>query len=871
MNSGPKDSRHLQATLPDRIPEILAPAGGRAQFFAAMNAGADAVYLGLKDFNARGRAENFSLDDLRELVPFAKKQKMKVLVTLNIILKDVEFPKLIDYLAELQWIGIEAVIIQDLGVARIVRQYFPQIKMHASTQMAVHNLSGVLQAHELGFKRVVVARELTMQELKLISQKVPDSVELEAFCHGSLCYSYSGLCFFSGAEDARSGNRGECAYTCRKPYKIISEPGHGFLFSMKDLDTSQDLEKLVMTGVHTFKIEGRKKDAQYVSSVVSLYRQQLNAIFGFDTVPSGRSGLKERDFRRDLSFSFHRETTSFYMNGRYHENVIDLDNPTHKGIFVGKVKNLVNRSITFTTKEPLELYDGLRVELSESVYHAKPQHGQVVTARLDSAQDKYQNKVCQFSLREFKSGGKRASTTTKGRLIEVTVPKGVPLPSIGDSIYKVRSNELKRHTDALSQPKGPHRITPLKQVQLRVMIEELPQNELAIIASAYHHDFLLLSTQATWPALRPEKSASLKEDLQQSLSIFGSTGIAAQVDVLGDDQWFVPRKLIKTLKQQLSDKLHQQVQQYTKESAHKAQAACTFPENLLKPNTAPIYHLKVDRIETIHHLLSYRKQHQQFQVGELIFEPKRAFLETMSPDDLFQTVFAKSKELGATLRFAIPTVLRMWDEPLLKRWVKAYHAQGGRAYEVGNLGAFDLLNKWGAEPQSLTSDFTLYALNNQAVQALASMGLERICLSIEDDQTSLKMKLKQWPLTSVKPEIILYKDTPLFIGEACSLTALHNGCPSAKVCGYRSLEIENHEGERFFVAHESCKSVVYGEDAYGISQHRAVLQQSGVANFRIDFLTRPYDEAGVHRVLSACISGQAIPQTQPANFSRELI
>ncbi|MBL8994027.1 MAG: U32 family peptidase, partial [Spirochaetia bacterium] len=243
-----------------RIPEILAPAGGREQFFAALHAGADAVYLGLEKFNARARAQNFSLEDLSELLPIARRYGMRVLLTLNVVIKENEVAELVKTLARLEPLGIHALIIQDLGLARLVKNHFPSFRLHASTQMAVHNLAGVIVAKQLGFKRVVLARELTAVEIRKIRDALPeDEVQLEAFCHGSLCYSYSGLCFFSGARDARSGNRGECAYTCRKPYKILNEKGQGFLFSMRDLDTSADLKDLAGSGIDALKIEGRKK------------------------------------------------------------------------------------------------------------------------------------------------------------------------------------------------------------------------------------------------------------------------------------------------------------------------------------------------------------------------------------------------------------------------------------------------------------------------------------------------------------------------------------------------------------------------------------------------------------------------------------
>jgi collagenase-like PrtC family protease len=246
------------------VPQVLAPAGGREQFLAALNAGADQVFLGLKAFNARARAENFGVEDLRELVPLAHRYGMQVLVTVNVLIKENEMSALIDMLSALEELEVDAIIVQDQGVGAIVQQYFPTLKMHASTQMAVHNLQGVIKAAALGFRRVVLARELTAKEMKDIRAGVnSDVTQLEAFVHGSLCYSYSGLCLFSGEMDARSGNRGSCSYACREPFKLTSEDGMGFLFSMADLDTSHDLDLLAEAGIDTLKIEGRKKGEEW--------------------------------------------------------------------------------------------------------------------------------------------------------------------------------------------------------------------------------------------------------------------------------------------------------------------------------------------------------------------------------------------------------------------------------------------------------------------------------------------------------------------------------------------------------------------------------------------------------------------------------
>lgn len=856
-----------------RVPEILAPAGGREQFFAALNAGADAVFLGLKQFNARGRAENFTLEDLKELAPLARRSGMKILVTLNILLKEAELPRLRLELAELQFVGIHAVIVQDLGVARFIRENFPSIRLHASTQLAVHNLAGVLAAIDLGFKRVVVARELTAQELRRIQTAVEGlDVEIEAFCHGSLCYSYSGLCFFSGAEDARSGNRGECAYTCRKPYKILNEPGHGFLFSMKDLNTAKDLVKLVEANVHTLKIEGRKKDAQYVATSVGLYRQELNRIFGRETGPGGRSIV--RDYEHDMAFSFHRDMTTFFVNGRYHENVIDLNNPTHKGLLIGQIEKIKGRVIEVMSTQALERFDGLRIEAKDSLYHSLPQHGSDVQSNIRAAQKKYKNNVSQFSLREFFIKGRRVNQTNANTRVEIELPSDIDLPRVGDSVYKIRSNELKRHTENLAKAPADARLRPLTAIDLAfhatVSGEELTLRADASLASQLiHSESLKLPFQIA-------KKVGLPSDIIENFSILGDAACDCQVSFQGAKDAFVPRSILKELKQRLNASLPAAIERAKLDSIRSSQSNLEANREALSATDKRHFAVKIDRLEYLDAIASYLDQNRAFPLTEIVFEAKRAFLGKLSPKEIFSPLFSFCRERGLILRFAFPTVLRAWDEALLKVWVQAYHDEGGRAYEIGNIGARHLLSTYLKESNSgdafdISSDFTLYTLNTEAVEAAADLGVSTAALSIEDDQSSLSDKLMNWPKLSIKPQVILYKDTPLFIAEACSLTALHNGCPTAAVCGYRTLEIENDEGERFFVAHESCKSIVFGAKAFGISQFQPELQRSGVSEFRIDFLTRVYSAEQLKAVLESVSRAETVLETHSANFERTLL
>ncbi len=257
--------------------EILSPAGSYDTFVCAVKSGADAVYIGGRSFNARKNAVNFSNDEIVSAVRFAHLHSVKVYVTLNTLVSDAELGGVYDFIEFLYNAGVDALIIQDLAVLGIVKKYFPDFEVHASTQMTVCNLEGARLAKEMGFKRVVLSRELTFQEIKHIAENV--DIELEVFVHGALCMSYSGQCLMSSFIGSRSGNRGACAQPCRLPYTLCEFNGKNisgskkYLLSLKDLCLVEEIEKLSAIGVKSLKIEGRMKSSDYVSIVTSTYNK----------------------------------------------------------------------------------------------------------------------------------------------------------------------------------------------------------------------------------------------------------------------------------------------------------------------------------------------------------------------------------------------------------------------------------------------------------------------------------------------------------------------------------------------------------------------------------------------------------------------
>lgn len=251
--------------------EILAPVGGKEQLIAAVRSGADAVYLGAKNFNARRNASNFDDFELSEVVKYCHGRNVKVHVTLNTLVMDSELPELCEEIKNIAKSGVDAVIVQDLAVAKLVKEICPELEMHASTQMTIHNLSGALMAKELGFSRAVLSRELSLEEIKYIARNT--DIELEAFVHGALCMCMSGCCYLSSVLGGRSGNRGLCAQPCRLDFRF-GEKDHAL--SLKDMSHIEHIRELSDAGVCSFKIEGRMKRPEYVAAAVTACRAALS-------------------------------------------------------------------------------------------------------------------------------------------------------------------------------------------------------------------------------------------------------------------------------------------------------------------------------------------------------------------------------------------------------------------------------------------------------------------------------------------------------------------------------------------------------------------------------------------------------------------
>jgi len=393
--------------------ELLSPVGEWDSLVAAVQNGADAVYFGANEFNARMNSKNFNREELAQAIQYAKLRNVKTNLTLNILIKDDEFNQAIELVEYAYKCGIDAIIVQDLGLARTIINNFPDLDVHCSTQMTIHNLQGVKEAERLGFKRCVLARELTIDEIKNICKNT--NIEIEVFIHGALCICYSGQCLMSSMIGGRSGNRGKCAGTCRLPYELLKDGktvDKGYLLSSKDVCTLDILPELIEAGIKSFKIEGRMKSPIYVGTVTSIYRKYI------DLANSNKPYIVEAEDREKLMQIFNRGGFSTgYLKGKLGKEMMYKHKPNHIGIYAGTVVhyNANKGYVKLKTEREITLGDSISIN----------------------------NDSCKIS--ELMIGNNNIKVARIGQVITVGRLNGKIKP--GDKVYKTVDIELNKQIE----------------------------------------------------------------------------------------------------------------------------------------------------------------------------------------------------------------------------------------------------------------------------------------------------------------------------------------------------------------------------------------------------------------------------------------
>lgn len=665
-------------------PELLAPAGSLESFFAAMEKGADAVYAGLQDFSARARAKNFTLAQMERMLAYAHGQNRKIYITLNTLVKEKELPQLVDTLAALAGMRVDGVILQDLAVARLIRNHFPSIPLHASTQLTIHNTPGVRMLQELGFQRAVLARELAIDEIAAIAAATP--VEIECFVHGALCFSISGQCFFSSLLGGHSGNRGRCAQPCRRLYNHRGKEGH--YFSTSDLSAIDLIPDMVRAGVKSLKIEGRMKSAEYVASVVEAYRTVLDAPEKLHkealTVAKGL-----------LKYSFGRTPTKGFLASQQPD---DIANPWQKGgtgRFIGQIKSIKGKSLLFETRDALHVGDRLR---------AQPKSDMAGQA---------------WTVREMTLNRKKAMEAPAGSTVEVETPFSF---SVGDSIYKVSSREAYTLSDNACQRRleGSHGDKLPCSLVVSLLDEQL---RIAASVAGSHHEF-------SFPLgrLEPARSGNMQAVLFGQFSKCGDTPFKLEsLEAPDFPSLLIPSALFKDVRRRFYQQLFEA-------------SSAVFREEIASARKGALQELKLVQSAP-------RRQGTRETLTVVVAEPKEwrfplqngadATLLPLSKAAIHQltSTVPRMRDSEERIIWQLPFILFDRDIPLYRDTLRTLYRAGFRRFEAANLSHFELLR--GFEGVHISAWHRCFSLNSQALAAWRELGAEAATLYLEDDSGNL--------------------------------------------------------------------------------------------------------------------------------------
>ena len=492
--------------------EILSPCGSMDSFYAAIEGGCDAVYLAGKMFGARSFANNFTNEELVYVINYAHLYGVKVYITCNILVLEREVSKFLEFNSFLHRNNVDAVIMQDLGMIDLVHKKFPNLEIHASTQMHIHNLDGALIAKKLGIKRIVLARETPLEEI--IKIKKYSGLEVEVFVHGALCVSYSGNCLFARSIGPRSGNRGTCTGCCRLPYKVLDEKYNvlnkgDYPLSMKDLETIYNLDKLIDAGIDSFKIEGRMKSPSYVYLATKLYKDTLTNYLKTKTLKVDLKTL------HDLKTCFTRNTTNGFIFNE--KNNIDDMSSNHLGVLIGKVILEKNNYVSIKLFDKVSIHDGLRIK------------------------DEYEYGL---TLNEFRVNNKQVYEAYKNDIITFKVNKKINVDSL---VYKTLSYEIDNNILKIIKER-------IRKIPIKMTCNISLNKEIELIISDNYNTIKVYGEK---PSLATKKELTISLVSDKLKKINDTIYKIDNIEINLDKSLFLPISSLNNLRREGIDKLNE--------------------------------------------------------------------------------------------------------------------------------------------------------------------------------------------------------------------------------------------------------------------------------------------------------------------------
>lgn len=779
--------------------ELLAPAGSWEAFLAALGNGADAVYLGGKNYSARQSAENFDEEQIAAALEYAHLRDKKVYITINTLIDQSELKPVLDYIWKLYQKGVDAIIIQDLGLMAAVRRIFPGLRVHASTQMTIHNTDGASFLLEQGIKRIVLAREMACAEIAGICREVPE-MEFEVFGHGALCYSYSGQCLFSSLLGGRSGNRGKCAQPCRLPYNLQSSDSKfpdverpAYLLSPADLCLIDELPRLQAIGISSLKIEGRMKRPEYVAIVTRAYREALDELTAAPEKPSPKKTDR-------LLRIFNRTFTQGHFAGDK-TRFMSMERPDNRGVRIGQVVKQNRENLTTIKLENMvRLGDGLEIRGSRGQGTA-------------------------LEIKELKLGYKEATRAEAGDVITLKLGgKAAP----GDEVYKTHDVDLINWAWETIKAAGEQRIPVDAEVCLR---EGEP---LKIIL--FDEKGSRAEADSRSPAQKAEKHPLDEQVLQEKIDKLGNTPFyLRKLTVSGDNDLMIPFSEINdTRRRAVEELLHMRLQACKNPNMEQNEylGRCQQFFTIESPGS------KNQKQETVLSIAvagaSGAFAAMEAGAGRIYLHIEGIAVKRRPSLDEIKQVIKRGRLNGCEVVLSLPRVQKPQD-----RDYQDYLDCQPDSVMAGNLGSLHYCLKGGFK---VRGDYSLNVFNQEALRFLESQGITGVCLSPE-----LNYKQLQSFNNLDKVEMLVHGEILLMTSEFCMLReVLGSGTPKCpSYCKQGTHFLRDQKGYQFPAAtDDACRFYLFNSRTLCLIEELKRILAMQPESIRIEALRENEEQIG---------------------------
>jgi U32 family peptidase len=813
-------------------PEIMSPAGYWPQLNAAIEAGADAVYFGLKHFTARAKV-GFSLAELPEVMHTLHRRGVKGYVTFNTLVFDHELAEAAKTLAAIASAGADSIIVQDVGIAQLAHQIAPELAIHGSTQMSITSAEGIALAQQFGVSRVVLARELSLDEIRTIHGQ--SECELEIFVHGALCVSYSGQCFSSEAWGGRSANRGQCAQACRLPYEMIVDEqlkplgDARYLLSPGDLYALHQIPEIVEIGVHALKIEGRYKDADYVALTTAAYRKAVDeAWIGLPLSVSRRDEIQ-------LEQVYSRGLAPHFITGTNHQEVVQGRAPRHRGVQAGRVtKVMLDRVMMIPDPAialaPLKPGDGIVFDAASWRSPEQPEEGgriyQVTPQRKREVELKFGNGAIKFH-----------------RIRP------------GDLIWRTHDPELDKVARRFTEAAAPIYRQPLRA---RITAHEGAPLQ---IDWAMVEDLLVTVSVCSEEPLGTAQNRTVTESyLQEQLGRLGNTPYTlAEIDLDLHGNPFIPTSLLNHLRRQAVEGLTA-IQSQDRPITLNAPLATL--DQMLHQRDLAADTRRYPQIDTntqhaalltphVSHLHLLVRTPDQLDAA-VDLHPASITLDYLDLYGLRPAV-EQVRAAGIEVRVASPRVLKP-DEQRIVNFLRRLDAP----ILVRSAGLLHALRQDTHPP--LLGDFSLNAANVLSAESFLNLGLERFTPTY--DLNAAQVTALARAIDAEKVEVVAYQHLPVFHTEHCLFCRFLSKGTSYKDCGQpcekHRVALRDVDGrEHPVMADVGCRNTIFGAEAQEASAYLAGWQAAGIRHFRLEFVHESATQVTeVTRAFQAALSGK---------------